>query len=377
MDLSKVIRVLVVDDSPIARGVLGEILDKQLDIKVVGYAADGLGAFKAIEAGGIDVVTLDVEMPKLDGLGLLEKVMRSHPLPVVMVAGSSTDQAARTMQALSIGAVDFIEKHRTGSLGFTEYAEAVVRAVRTAAVAKMRIQRQAAQVQPEGKSDKNDPSQSAIVTRSSNARGGLAPTVIAAGASTGGTEAVRQLLGQLDVTCPPIVIAVHMPAFFTSSFAARLNNMSALTVTEAKHGQVLIPGHAYIAPGGMHTRVISNRSIGARLSLQVTPTAAGDLYKPSVNHLFESVALAVGNNGFGFILTGMGDDGTIGARALRNTGAQVWGQTEETCVVFGMPRHANEAGVLNGLVPLSSLASVIPRAAAPAEATNRSAVLTK
>ncbi len=356
MNTEKIIRVLVVDDSPIARGVLGEILESQKDIKVVGYAADGLGAYKAIQAGGIDVVTLDVEMPKLDGLGLLEKVMQTDPLPVVMVAGTSGEHASRTLQALSMGAVDFIEKHRSGSVGFVQYCETVVRAVRTASVAKLRPKRI---IKPIAQTSL--PTEHSTVKPVLPSRGALAPTVIAIGASTGGTEAVRHLLGQLDSNCPPVVVAVHMPAFFTNSFATRLNSLLPLTVAEASNGQLLAPGHVYIAPGGMHTRVVLHRAIAGRMMIQVGQATAADLYKPNVNFLFESVAQAAGSNAFGFILTGMGDDGTQGALALRKAGAQVWGQTEETCVVYGMPRHANEAGALNGLMPLTSLVSVIPR----------------
>jgi two-component system, chemotaxis family, protein-glutamate methylesterase/glutaminase len=368
VSIEKIIRVLVVDDSPIARGVLGEILESQPDIKVVGYAADGLGAFKAIQAGGIDVVTLDIEMPKLDGLGLLEKVMHSDPLPVVMVAGNSGEHASRTLQALSMGAVDFIEKHRSGSVGFAQYCDTVVRAVRTASVAKLRPKRIVKPIAQTNLPPETNISKPAVVSR-----GGLAPTVIAIGASTGGTEAVRQLLGQLDINCPPVVVAVHMPAFFTHSFATRLNSFLPLTVAEASNGQLLAPGHVYVAPGGMHTRVVLHRAIAGRMMIQVGPAAPTDLYKPNVNYLFESVAQAAGSNAFGFVLTGMGDDGTLGALALRKAGAQVWGQTEETCVVFGMPRHANEAGALNGLMPLTSLVSVIPRLQSLARTTTETA----
>ncbi len=351
------IRVLVVDDSPIARGVLGEVLTSAGDIEVVGYAADGVGALKALAAGGVDVVTLDIEMPKLDGLEVLKQIMSSRPVAVVMVAGSTADQAQRTLQALAIGAVDFIEKHRTGSAGFDEYRNKVIRAVQTARFANLKSTTQSTanvtslSVAAQSLSDTQLSSQHKDVSNAPNES--CVVDLIAVGASTGGTEAIRVLLAQLPANGPPVVVAVHMPAFFTQSYATRLDGLLTQTVCEASAGQDLRRGHVYIAPGGCHMRVTAGR--GGRFYIHVENAKSEALYRPSINVLFESAALAAQSNLRAFVLTGMGDDGARGALAIKSAGGKVWGQNEQTCVVFGMPKAAYQIGAIESLLPIQSI----------------------
>jgi two-component system, chemotaxis family, protein-glutamate methylesterase/glutaminase len=351
------IRVLVVDDSPIARGVLGEVLTSAGDIEVVGYAADGVGALKALAAGGVDVVTLDIEMPKLDGLEVLSQIMSSKPVAVVMVAGSTADQAQRTLQALSIGAVDFIEKHRTGSAGFEEYRNKVIRAVQTARFANLKS---TTEINANGNFSNTagrNPAEGNLV--------GFAKDplrvdddsnkidLIAIGASTGGTEAIRVLLAQLPEDCPPVVVAVHMPAFFTQSYASRLDGLLVQSVSEGSAGQDLRRGCVYIAPGGCHMRVTTGR--GGRYFIHVENAKSDAVYRPSVNVLFESAALAAQARLRAFVLTGMGDDGARGALAIKSAGGKVWGQNEQTCVVFGMPKAAYQIGAIESLLPIQNI----------------------
>jgi two-component system, chemotaxis family, protein-glutamate methylesterase/glutaminase len=351
------IRVLVVDDSPIARGVLGEVLTSAGDIEVVGYAADGMGALKALAAGGVDVVTLDIEMPKLDGLEVLSQIMSSNPVPVVMVAGSTADQVQRTLQALSIGAIDFIEKHRTGSAGFDEYRNKVIRAVQSARYANLKSfsnnspSKISSTFETQGGLDSKVANQlrgQHVVPIESNEVG-----LIAIGASTGGTEAIRLLLSQLPENCPPIVVAVHMPAFFTQSYANRLNGLLPQSVSEASAGQDLRRGCVYIAPGGCHMRITAGR--GGRYYVNIENAINEAVYRPSVNILFESAAQSAQSKLRAFVLTGMGDDGARGALAIKNAGGKVWGQDENTCVVFGMPKAAQQIGALESLLPIHSI----------------------
>jgi two-component system, chemotaxis family, protein-glutamate methylesterase/glutaminase len=351
------IRVLVVDDSPIARGVLGEVLTSAGDIEVVGYAADGVGALKALAAGGVDVVTLDIEMPKLDGLEVLKKIMSSSPVAVVMVAGSTADQAQRTLQALAIGAVDFIEKHRTGSAGFDEYRNKVIRAVQTARFANLKSTTESTA----SATTFSAAAQNLFETKlaSQNKEGLGAPDeaskvdLIAIGASTGGTEAIRVLLSQLPANGPPVVVAVHMPAFFTQSYATRLDGLLTQTVCEASAGQDLRRGHVYIAPGGCHMRVTAGR--GGRYYVHVENAKSEAVYRPSVNVLFESAAHAAQSRLRAFVLTGMGDDGARGALVIKSAGGKVWGQNEQTCVVFGMPKAAHQIGAIESMLPIHSI----------------------
>jgi two-component system, chemotaxis family, protein-glutamate methylesterase/glutaminase len=351
------IRVLVVDDSPIARGVLGEVLTSAGDIEVVGYAADGVGALKALAAGGVDVVTLDIEMPKLDGLEVLKKIMSTNPVAVVMVAGTTADQAQRTLQALSIGAVDFIGKHRTGSVGFEEYRQKVILAVQTARNANLKstLESNSNAVSNFSGVQSFLPNKSITSARDSFVRDDDSTKVdlIAIGASTGGTEAIRVLLAQLQADGPPVVVAVHMPAFFTHSYATRLDGLLPQTVIEASAGQDLRRGFVYIAPGGCQMRVTAGR--GGRYFTHVEIAKSDAVYRPSVNTLFESASLAAQSRLRAFVLTGMGDDGARGALAIKSAGGKVWGQNEQTCVVFGMPKAAHEIGAIESLLPIQTI----------------------
>jgi two-component system, chemotaxis family, protein-glutamate methylesterase/glutaminase len=348
----KKLRVLVVDDSPIARGVLGEIVSAEPDMEVLAYAADGLAALKTLAAGQVDVVTLDIEMPRLDGLAVLSEIVKKFPTPVVMVAGSSPDQAQRTLQALSIGAIDFVEKHRSGIDGFELYRRRVTTALRNAASAKLTVTQTSPLSDPSAGSSTGNAFLSSLSPQAANSE---QASLIVVGASTGGTEAIRILLQQLPATTPPIVVVVHMPAFFTNSYAQRLNTQVPHEVMEATPGQDLRKGCVYIAPGGRHLRVAAGR--GGRFYCQIETANPNDIYKPSVDHLFESAAAQAQGKVMGFVLTGMGNDGAKGALAIQRAGGKVWGQAEHTCVVFGMPKAAFEIGALQGLLPIESLAS--------------------
>lgn len=349
------IRVLVVDDSPIARGVLGEIISSDPQMEVIGYAPDGVAALKVIRSQQVDVVTLDIEMPRLDGLAVLEQIMAIKPTPVVMVAGTNESQAQRTLQALAMGATEFIEKHRGGSQGLAEYRDRVLLAVRSASQARVGLRKVLGR--PDSRTDSAHKPAADLESRLNNSQVSL----IAVAASTGGTEAVRTLLsqfaGEFGVFGPPIVIGIHMPAFFTTSYAARLNGLLPISVIEATPGLDLRAGHAYIVPGGQHSRV--NLGRGGRYFFQIENSKATDIHRPNLNLLFESVANAAKDRARGFVLTGMGDDATEGSLALKRVGARVWGQSEDSCVVFGMPRSAHEANALESLLPIDSLGSPV------------------
>ena len=342
------ISVVVVDDSALVRSMLSEIINRQSDMVCVGAAADPLVAREMIRELNPDVITLDVEMPRMDGLDFLERLMRLRPMPVVMVSTLTERGAEVTMRALELGAIDFVAKPRIGVAdGLQRLASDITDKIRIAA--KAQVRRLGADKEPhQGAAD-------AAVTRPPASVGRLSTEkLIFIGASTGGTEATRELLTGLPADCPAIMITQHMPPGFTTSYAARLDSLCRISVREAADGERVLPGHAYIAPGGLHLSV--ERS-GANYIARVFDGEPVNRHKPSVQVLFESAARTVGPNALGVMLTGMGADGALAMRRMRDAGSWNLVQDEASCVVFGMPKEAIAAGAAHEVLPLKTIAA--------------------
>ncbi len=333
------IKVLVVDDSAMVRRLLTEILDQDPEIEVVGAAPDPYIARDKIKRLNPDVITLDVEMPRMDGLTFLANLMRLRPMPVVMVSSLTAKGAEVTLKALELGAVDFVTKPAVDvAHGLEEYAETLIDKVKAAA--RVRVRARAEQVRP-----KPPRLKSAGMFKSTD-------KVIAVGASTGGTEAIKALLEVLPPDTPGIVITQHIPAAFSGPFAQRMDKSAAMIVCEAEDGQQILPGHVYIAPGDRHLKV--SRS-GARYLCRLDDGPRVNRHKPSVDVLFHSVAENVGPNALGVILTGMGDDGARGMKAMHEAGAYTIAQDEATSVVWGMPGEAVAHGGVDEILPLGEI----------------------
>jgi len=340
----KKIKVMIVDDSALIRSVMREIISSQSDMEVVGVAPDPIVARDMIRQTNPDVLTLDVEMPRMDGLDFLEKLMRLRPMPVVMVSSLTERGSEITMRALELGAVDFVTKPKISiQSGMHEYADMIADKVRAASHARIRaLVRETPTVGGAGG------------TVLPSIRNPLASSekLIIVGASTGGTEAIKDFLMQMPSDCPGILIVQHMPEGFTRSFSQRLDNLCKISVREAVHGDRVLPGHAYIAPG--HSHLLLGRS-GANYVTQLDQGPPVNRHRPSVDVLFKSAAIHAGKNAVGVILTGMGKDGAAGMLEMRQAGAYNFAQNEASCVVFGMPREAiavgatHEVGALNDL----------------------------
>lgn len=338
------IKVLIVDDSALIRSVLKEIIESHPDLKVVGAAPDPLVAREMIKALNPDVITLDVEMPRMDGLGFLEKLMRLRPMPVVMISSLTEKGSDVTFRALELGAVDFISKPKLDiSRGLKEYSEDIATKIRAAAKAKLR-KSTVAPVQQSLSAD-------AVLPFLSN-RIASTEKLIIVGASTGGTEAIKEFLIKLPPDCPGIVITQHMPEAFTKSFAQRLDNLCKISVKEAEDGDRILPGHAFIAPG--HSHLLVKRS-GANYVCELSDGPPVNRHRPSVDVLFRSAANHVGKNAIGVILTGMGKDGAQGMLEMKQAGAYTFAQDEASCVVFGMPKEAILAGGVDEVLPLQDI----------------------
>ncbi len=339
-------RVLIVDDSAVVRQMLSEILASDPGIEVVGTAADPLLAREKIKRLSPDVITLDVEMPRMDGLAFLENLMRLHPLPVVMISSLTERGADTTLQALALGAVDFISKPKLDvARGLQDYAEEIIAKVKMAA--RSRVRTLARPGAPRIVLDSAPaPLKSSIKFRTTD-------RLIAIGASAGGTEALRVVLEGMPADAPAVVITQHLPATFSTPFAERLDRHSAMSVREATDGEAVLAGHAYLPPGGKHLRVIRD---GARWRCRVDDGPPINRHKPAVDVLFRSVAESAGANAIGAILTGMGDDGARGLLDLRNAGAPTLVQDEATSVVWGMPGAAFKLGAAEEMVPLERIA---------------------
>ncbi|QQK64304.1 chemotaxis response regulator protein-glutamate methylesterase [Cobetia sp. cqz5-12] len=404
------IRVLCVDDSALIRELMVEIINAQPDMQVVATAPDPLVARDLIKRHDPDVLTLDVEMPRMDGLDFLERLMRLRPMPVVMVSSLTERGGEITLRALELGAVDFVSKPRLGIRGgMLEYAETIADKIRAAARARIRPARRAvtspsaggaqacsvlsnsalstsvqssqalsnpaqsslsqsnsAQFNPYS-SSLADRSVAASVSHDTVGQDTVSPPataaasrrpllssekLIAVGASTGGTEAIRAVLQSLPADAPAILVTQHMPPGFTRSFAERLNGLCRIAVKEAAHGERILPGHAYIAPGDAHLTL--SRS-GANYVVTLDQRPPVNRHRPSVDVLFDSVARVAGRNAVGVILTGMGRDGARGLLQMREAGAHTIAQDEQSCVVYGMPREAVELGAAESVLPLSRI----------------------
>ena len=340
-------RVLIIDDSALIRSLLSEIIGKQADLEVVGAAPDPLVAREMVRALNPDVLTLDVEMPRMDGLDFLEKLMRLRPMPVVMVSTLTERGAEVTLRALELGAIDFVAKPKLGIAdGMQQLGADICDKIRVAA--KARLHRRLASHQPVAEGPAVDKAAPARYSRMSTEK------LIAIGASTGGTEAIREVLVRLPADCPAVLITQHMPPGFTRSFAARLNTLCRIAVSEAADGERVLPGHAYIAPGDRHMRLDKS---GSNYVIAVDETAPVNRHRPSVEVLFHSVAAIAGRNALGVMLTGMGRDGAKAMLEMRNAGSFNIAQDEASCVVFGMPREAIATGAVNEVLPVREIAA--------------------
>jgi len=331
-------RVLVVDDSPTMRGLITAVLSQDPDVSVIGQAGDAMEARAAIKQLNPDVVTLDIEMPNMNGLEFLEKIMKLRPMPVIMVSTMTHRGAEATLAALEIGAFDCVAKPQPGDARpFGELAEKVKAAARS-----QHRHHSAAPVKP--------------VAAAPAADFRVGRKIVAIGSSTGGVEALIAVLQKFPRNCPPTVITQHMPPTFTKSFAERLNRLCAPVVEEATDGARLEIGKIYLAPGGERHLQVSNASAPCCRLVERPPVNG---HRPSVDVLFDSVAELAGRNAVGVILTGMGRDGASGLLKMRHAGARTIGQNEKTCVVYGMPRVAHELGAVEHQLPLASIGEEI------------------
>lgn len=354
------IKVLIVDDSALVRKLLSEMLGHDREIQIVGAAADPYAAREKIKQLNPDVITLDVEMPRMDGITFLENLMRLRPMPVVMVSSLTQRGADVTLRALELGAVDFVAKPKVDIAGsLADYADELIAKIKVAAVARISPRTTAArtaslQINPRRSAD--------AVLPASNGGRVLRTTerIIAIGASTGGTEAIREVLAALPPDAPAIVISQHIPAAFSKPFADRMNQCSAMAVCEAQDGQYILPGHVYIAPGDRHLLVERD---GARYRCRLNDGPHVNRHRPSVDVMFRSVAQNVGPNATGVILTGMGDDGARGLKEMAEAGAHTIAQDEASSVVWGMPGTAVRMGAAHQVLPLHRV---------PEEVMNRS-----
>lgn len=347
---AKPIKVLCVDDSALIRDLLTDIINQQPDMEVVAVAPDPLVARDLIKRHNPDVLTLDVEMPRMDGLDFLERLMRLRPMPVLMVSSLTQSGSEVTLRALELGAVDFVAKPSLGIRhGMLEYATEIAEKLRAAARSRPRQARRPSAPGPQ-------PLKAPIVS---------SEKLIIIGASTGGTEAIRQVLEPLPANSPAILITQHMPGGFTRSFAERLDRLCQISVKEAVDGERILPGHAYIAPGDAHLKLARS---GANYVARLDDGPPVNRHRPSVDVLFHSAATQAGRNAIGVLLTGMGKDGAAGLLEMRQAGSATVAQDEASCVVYGMPREAVALGAAAEVLPLEEVA---PRLLSLAAASGR------
>jgi two-component system chemotaxis response regulator CheB len=344
------IRVLIVDDSAVVRQTLKEVLASDPEIEVIGTAGDPFVAAERIAEQVPNVITLDIEMPRMDGLTFLKKIMSQHPIPVVICSSLADEGALSTFRALEYGAVEIVTKPRLGTRQFLEDSRVTLcQAVKAAAAARLRTPGPSRTVEPKLTAD-------AILSRATRAMVETTEKVVVIGASTGGTEALKTLLEALPPDTAGIVIVQHMPELFTRAFANRLDGLCNITVKEAETNDTVIRGRALIAPGNHH--LLLKRS-GARYFVEVKDGPLVCRHRPSVDVLFRSAARYAGPNAVGVILTGMGDDGARGMLEMKQAGAMTFAQDEATCVVFGMPKEAIKLGAVDKVLPLTSVAGAI------------------
>lgn len=331
------IKVLIVDDSALIRSLLTEIINTQAGMTVVGAAPDAYVARDMVNRLSPDVITLDIEMPKVDGLTFLEKLMKARPTPVVMISTLTEQGADATLRALELGAIDFIAKPKLGvAQGIEEYRTLIIEKIKAASRSRVKA------LKPAVRSSDVKPLNFVGTER-----------IIAIGASTGGTEAIKQVLMNLPANSPAVVITQHMPPGFTTTFADRLNTLCKISVTEAQGGERLLPGNAYLAPGSKHMEI---RRSGADYKIALNGGDRVSGHKPSVDVMFLSLVKSAGKNALAVILTGMGKDGAAGMLALHQQGTYTIAQDEESCVVFGMPKEAIKHGGVSIVLPLDDIA---------------------
>ena len=361
------IRVLIVDDSALVRSILTDMLSADPGIEVVGSASDAHIAREKIKQLNPDVLTLDIEMPKMDGLTFLKNLMRLRPMPVVMVSSLTERGADVTLDAMAIGAVDFLSKPKIDvAATLRDYSDELIEKIKIASKASVRAldaQRMAALV------PKSKYTADAVITKTSGSRQiRTTDRIIAIGASTGGTEAIKNVLIGMPADTPGIVIAQHIPKAFSTPFARRMNDCSQMTVYEAEDGQQILAGHVYIAPGDRHLLVERD---GARYVCRLDDGTPVNRHKPSVDVLFRSVAQNVGRSSIGVILTGMGKDGARGLKEMLEAGSQTIAQDEATSVVWGMPGEAVHLGAAQHVLPLDEIAARLYALAAQIDITRQ------
>ncbi len=348
-NMNNKIRVLVIDDSALMRKLLTELLNSDRDIEVIGAAMDAYAARDKIKKLNPDVLTLDVEMPKMDGLSFLSNLMRLHPMPVVMVSSLTEKGASVTMKALELGAVDFVSKPKVDlAHSLDECAAELIGKVKAASMARVDSVVRSSTERVRAASRKVNGSANGELNYSTTDK------VIAIGASTGGTEAIKDVLIRTRPDCPGIVITQHIPPVFSRSFADRMDTTCDLAVCEAENGQQIRPGHAYIAPGDQHLSVVKD---GAKYVCRLDQNPPVNRHRPAVDVLFNSVAKAAGSNAVGVILTGMGRDGAKGMRRMHDAGAATIAQDEATSVIWGMPHAAIEEGGVDKILALEHIAA--------------------
>jgi two-component system chemotaxis response regulator CheB len=350
----KKIKVLIVDDSAVVRQTLAEILSSDSQIEVIATAADPFIAAERIRNELPDVITLDVEMPRMDGITFLQKIMSQHPIPVVMCSSLTEERSETALKALECGAVEIIQKPRLGVKQFLEESKVLIcDAVKAASLARLRpIRASLRQVAPKLTAD------AVLAKPSSKAMIRTTEKVVVVGASTGGTEALRVFLEDMPLDSPGIVIVQHMPENFTRSFAARLDSLCRISVKEAENNDTVIPGRALIAPGNRH--MLLKRS-GARYFVELKDGPLVSRHRPSVDVLFRSAARYSGKNAVGVIMTGMGDDGAKGMLEMKEAGAVTIAQDEATCIVFGMPKEAIKLGGVDKVLALEDITPAVIR----------------
>jgi len=349
------IKVLIVDDSALMRALLTEIIDGAGDLEVVGAAPDPIAAREMIKALNPDVLTLDVEMPRMDGLEFLDRLMRLRPMPVIMISSFTAAGSEVTLRALELGAVDYLAKPQAGNLAVLQaYADEIRDRIRAASTARLKAAPRGAAASPRSgiPGTQSEPAPAATPATANFSARLLGDTVIGIGASTGGTEAIKDVLAALPAQMPPIVMVQHMPETFTPSFAKRLDSLSQLNVIEAQGGERLKPGMAYLAPGHSHMRV---RKVAGGYQLDLSQDEPVNRHRPAADVLFHSIAEHCGKRAVGIILTGMGKDGAQGLLAMRHAGAWNIGQDQASCVVYGMPREAAAVGALDEVASLDRI----------------------
>ncbi|GAA0356484.1 chemotaxis response regulator protein-glutamate methylesterase [Bowmanella denitrificans] len=331
-------KVLVVDDSALIRQLLAQIIAQAPDMTLVGTAPDAYVARDLVNKYAPDVITLDIEMPKVDGLTFLDRLMKARPTPVLMISTLTENGAEATLRSLELGAVDYIAKPKLDvAQGIAEYSQIILDKIRMAATARVQ---------------KRHATQAKAVTGFVNCG---TEKIIAIGASTGGTEAIKDVLMTLPANSPAIVITQHMPPGFTATYAKRLNGLCAVSVAEARDGERVLPGHAYLAPGNLHMRI---EKYGADYRIKLLDTERVTGHKPSVDVMFESLAVCAGKNTLAVLLTGMGKDGAQGMLAIKTAGGLTLAQDEQSCVVFGMPKEAIRLGAADKVLPLADIGKV-------------------